>query len=483
MHTTRSLRPVLSAVLIAAAALAIPVSSVSASQVSSSQVSASQPDTTIDADLRYANALSRAFESAAEQVETSVVHITTQAQIQRYRQDLFGRRFRVGDPELRPNGLGSGVVIDADAGLVLTNHHVVKDGDVLVVRLDDGREIEATLVGSDESTDLAVLRIDADGLVAAPFGDSDNLRVGEWVLALGSPFGFDSTVTAGIVSAKGRALSRDPMESAYQEFIQTDAAINPGNSGGPLINLAGEVVGINSAIISATRQSAGLGFAIPSAIAERVVESIIDYGRVRRGYLGVEMIDLAPEERLDFGLAPGVGVSVGFVQPGTPAAESGLQEGDIVLSIDGREVEGGLNRLRNLISLTEPGSVMTIEVLRGRERRTIRATVADISVIRAAQLDGEIIEELGIIVREMTRDGSRRLGYRRHIPGVFVLEVQPGTPAAAAGIESGDILTEIDGEGVDDTEALHRYLSLALDEATVELVRGRMRGTVEVELD
>ncbi len=485
-ETRRSIGSLARAVVLTglfAGLVAAPSAAVAGSTDAAVAHAATQPGSEIEADLRYANALSNAFEHAAEQVETSVVHITTKALIQRYRQDFFGRRFSVGDPELRPNGLGSGVVIDADEGLVVTNHHVIKDGDLLVVRLDDGREIEAQLVGSDESTDLAVLRIKADGLVAAPFGDSDALRVGEWVLALGSPFGLDSTVTAGIVSAKGRSISQNPMESGYQEFIQTDAAINPGNSGGPLINLAGEVVGINSAIISATRQSAGLGFAIPSAIAERVVESIVDYGRVRRGYLGVEMIDLSPEERLRFGLEPGVGVSVGFVQPGTPAAESGLQEGDIVLSIDGREVVGGLNRLRNLISLTEPGSVMSIEILRGGRTRPIRATVADYSTVRAAQLDGEVINELGVIVREMTRETSERLGYRRHIPGVYVLEVQPGTPAADAGIESGDILTEVDGERVGDTDGLRRNVERALQAATVELVRGRMRGTVEVELD
>ena len=437
----------------------------------------------IEADLRFANALSRAFENAATKVEAAVVHITTKEEIQRYRQDFFGRRFRVGSPELRQNGLGSGVVIDADKGLVLTNHHVIKDGDLLVVRLDDGREVEADLVGSDESTDLAVLRISAGGLTDAPFGDSDNLRIGEWVLALGSPFGFDSTVTAGIVSAKGRSLSRDPSQPSYQEFIQTDAAINPGNSGGPLINLAGEVVGINSAIISTTKQSAGLGFAIPSAIAERVVESIVDYGRVRRGYLGVEMLDLSPEERLRFGLAPGVGIAIGFVQAGTPAENAGLLEGDIVLKIDGREVDGGLNRLRNLISLTEPGSVMEIEVLRGDRRRTVRATVADFTNVRAAQLKGELVNNLGVIVRVTTREISRELGYRSHIPGLLVLDVQSGTPAADAGIEVGDILTEVDGDRVDDTASLRLGLERSLEVLTIELVRGRMRGTVEVDLD
>jgi len=436
----------------------------------------------IQNDLRAANALSRAFEHAAEQVEAAVVHITTEAEIQRYRQDRFGRRFRVGAPELQQNGLGSGVVIDASKGLVLTNHHVVKDGDRLVVRLADGREIVASLVGTDESTDLAVLRIDADGLVDATLGDSDALRVGEWVLALGSPFGFESTVTAGIISAKGRSLIRDPSVASYQEFIQTDAAINPGNSGGPLINLAGEIIGINTAIISSARQSAGIGFAIPAAIAERVVASIVDHGRVRRGYLGVEMRDLTPEERREKGLAPDVGVAVKFVQPGTPAEHAGLEPGDAVLKIDGREVVGGLNRLRNLISLTEPGSEMEIELLRRSRTMVVRATVADSTEIRAAQLNGETIYELGIIIRKNTKQISRELGYSKHVQGVLVLDVQSGTPAAEAGLEVGDILTEIDGFKIEQPAELRRRLSKDKGITTLKLVRGRMRGSVEVEL-
>ncbi len=444
---------------------------------------AAQPSASVQDDLRAATALSRAFEHAAEQVESAVVHITTEAEIQRYRQDLFGRRFRVGPPELRQNGLGSGVIIDAEEGLVLTNHHVVANGDRLVVRLYDGREIEAELIGSDEPTDLALLRIETDDLHAAPFGDSDGLRVGEWVLALGSPFGFESTVTAGIVSAKGRSLDRDPNEPSYQEFIQTDASINPGNSGGPLLNLAGEVVGINSAIISATRQSAGLGFAIPSAIAERVVSSIQAYGRVRRGYLGVEMLDLTPEQRRAFGLRPDVGVSIGRVRDNTPARDAALEKGDIVLRINGREVVGGLNRLRNLISLTPPGEEIEIEVLRNERPLLVRARVADITEIRAAQLDGVPVNELGVIVRAMNRDTSQRMGYRQHVPGLLVLDVQPGTPAADAGIEIGDILTEVDGFRVDEPDELVRGLETSLENTIIELVRGRMRGTVEVDLD
>lgn len=440
-------------------------------------------EASIEADLYAANALSRAFEHAAEKVGPAVVHITSEAEIQRYRRDRLGRRYRVGTPELRENGLGSGVVIDASEGYVLTNHHVIAQGDRLVVRLHDDREIEAELIGSDEATDLAVLKIDADGLVAAPYADSDGLRIGEWVLALGSPFGFESSVTAGIVSAKGRSLSRDDNEPSYQEFIQTDAAINPGNSGGPLINLSGQIVGINSAIISTSRQSAGLGFAIPSAIAERVVDSIIANGRVRRGYLGVMMIDLSPEKRMENGLDPDVGVGIEFVQTGTPAERAGLEAGDIILRIDGREVIGGINRLRNLISLTPPGEEIEIDVLRSQRPVQVNAVIADSTEIRAELLSGEFLPELGAIVRVMTRPLSREMGYRRHVPGLVVLEVQSGTAASEAGLEVGDILTGVGGQRIQGPEALVEALRRGgSDPVVIQLVRGTMRGTVEVQV-
>lgn len=429
-------------------------------------------------DLRYARSLSRAFERAADRLEESVVHITTASEIQRYRRDIFGRRYRVGAPQMRQTGLGSGVIIDAE-GLVVTNHHVAAQGERLVVRLHDGREVEAELVGSDEDTDLAVLRVEADGLVAAPFGDSDRLGVGEWVLAMGSPFGFDYTVTSGIVSAKGRSLKRNPREVSYEEFIQTDAAINPGNSGGPLINLEGEVVGINTAIISRTQQSAGLGFAIPSVVAQRVVESIVETGHVRRGYLGVYMADLTPERRRELGLSPEEGVEVTGVEEESPAERAGLRAGDILLKVNGRDVIGGLNRVRNLISLSRPGSEIAVQLLRDGERLVKRAGVTD----RAAMFGYALIESLGVSVQPMTREMSRELGYRRHIPGVLVMEVASGGAGADAGIEVGDILTEVDGRQIEGVDDLRVRLSRSLGVTTIELVRGRMRGYVEVELE
>lgn len=456
------------AALAALAALALGVSGASAQRG------------TDDEDLRAARTLSRAFERAADTIEKSVVHITTASEIQRVQQDIFGRRLRVGPPVMRQTGLGSGVIISRE-GLVLTNHHVIANGDRLVVRVYDGRELDATLVGSDEATDLAVLRIDAPDLIPASFGDSDNLRVGEWVLAIGSPFGFDYSVTAGIVSAKGRRLTGEASDR-YQEFIQTDASINPGNSGGPLINLDGEVVGINTAIISATRQSAGLGFAIPSALARRVVESIVETGRVERGYLGVNMADLTPDQRRTLGLAPDQGVLIERVVEDSPASRAGIEAGDIVLAINGREVTGGMNRLRNLIALSPPGSEISIRVLRDGVTLDRSARVADLASAQAQALGGETVEALGVIVRATTPPISRELGYTRHVPGVQVLGVMPGTPAATAGLEPRDILTTVGGRRVETVEALRQALGRVRGTAPVELVRGRMRGSIEVEL-
>ncbi len=429
-------------------------------------------------DLEYANALSRAFEHAADTIEDSVVHITTAAQIQRVRRDFFGRQYRVGRPQLQPTGLGSGVIID-EKGLIVTNRHVVANADKLIVRLHDGREIEASLVGADEETDLAVIRIDAPDLHAATFGDSDALRVGEWVLAMGSPFGFDYSVTSGIVSAKERSLSRDPTEASYQEFIQTDAPINPGNSGGPLINLKGEIVGINAAIISRAQQSAGLGFAIPSVVVRRVVDSLVQTGRVERGYLGVYMAELSPEQRRTLGLRPDEGIEVTGIEKDGPADRAGLKEGDILLRINGREVVGGMNRVRNLISLSKPGETIALQILRDGKRIVKKAVLSS----RSALLGYAEIESLGLTVQPMTREISRRLGYRRHIPGLLVMQITPGGPADDAGIEVGDILTAVDGRRFATVDEMRDLLSSSLGVTTIEIVRGRMRGTVEVELE
>ncbi|MEM0983897.1 MAG: trypsin-like peptidase domain-containing protein [Planctomycetota bacterium] len=433
------------------------------------------------ADLDFARRLSSAFKNAAKRVEQAVVHITTEQTRQRVLgRDRFGRRV-VSEPEEVQTGLGSGVIIDAAEGIIVTNNHVVEDGDRLVVRLYDGREVVAEQIGADNLADLAVLRIDAEDLVEAPFGDSDRLDVGEWVLALGSPFGFSNTVTAGIVSAKGRTQVGSPSDnSIYQEFIQTDASINPGNSGGPLIDLEGRIVGINTAIASRGGGSNGIGFAIPAAVVEGVVDLIRRYGRVERGYLGVSFAELAAEESRSLGLQPGIGIRIARVLDDTPAEMAGLRDGDVLLAVNDRPIEGlgedVINRARNIISLVAPGEPVKLDVLRDKnEVVTLSAELADAATgfmrSLADRWNGTPLYELGVVVIEMTPEISKELRYLRPIEGELILYVQPESPAARAGLRREDILLERD-------ERIRRGQVLQ----QLEILRGTERGSIEIPM-
>jgi serine protease Do len=427
------------------------------------------------ADIAAARSLSRAFQHVAKAAEPSVVHITSLQQV-------YTRRsmFEAPRRELAPGGLGSGVIVSAD-GYVLTNNHVVADAEQLRVRLSDGRELECTVVGADPATDLAVLKVDQLGLPALTFADSDTVEVGEWVVAIGSPFGFDSSVTAGIVSAKGRsgvvgARSRDGL---YEEFIQTDAAINPGNSGGPLLNLDGQVVGINSAIITRTGGSIGLGFAIPSNMARAVMENIIDSGRPQRGYLGAGGVDL--DQAMAASLAPDVtaGALINSVMPGSPADEAGLRTGDIVTSFGGKPVDS-FNRLRNAIAFTPPGQEVPVEVVRNGKRRTLTAQVVDREEFLAAAFKEETIGELGITVTNAVRIGSRA-GAEPDSEGVQVSSMSRSGPAFREGVRPGDLIIAADQTIVKNIAELKERLKAADWAKGVELEierAGLGRGTV-----
>ena len=436
----------------------------------------SEPDT----DAAFARRLSSAFGTAASRVERSGVHITTQATVEGVRRGPFGLFASPGESSVVPAGLGSGVIIDAGEGLIVTNNHVIAEGDRFVVRLYDGREFAAEPVGSDPATDIAVLRIDADNIAAASFGDSDALNVGEWVLAIGSPFGFSSSVTAGIVSAKGRSQVGGPGErSGYQEFIQTDASINPGNSGGPLIDLEGNVVGINTAIASRDGGSNGIGFAIPSVVVEGVVELIRDDGRVERGWLGVSLATLDPRRVRELGIGPNRGVRVAGVIDRTPASEAGLREGDVLLGINGREISGlggdAISRTRNLISLTPPGEPVELEIARDGQRRVLEAELIDATtgLLRSVANDvgGRALHDLGVVVVDMTPELSRRLRYLRPIEGELVVYVANGSAAGQAGLRREDILLERRAVARDG----QRFVRL-------EVLRGSDRGSVDVPL-
>ena len=283
------------------------------------------------------------------------------------------RRFfdqRVPEGGLQQQGMGTGVIVSED-GYVLTNNHVVRGADEVEVILSTNRKLKAKIVGTDKATDVAVLKVTAKGLAAARLGSSENMEVGDWVLAIGSPFGLDQTVTAGIVSAKGRA---NVGITDYEDFIQTDAAINPGNSGGPLVNLKGEVIGINTAIASRSGGSTGVGFAIPSDMVRRVMDSILDTGRVDRGWLGVGIQDLDEDLARSFGLKSMRGALVSGVLPAGPAAKAGLKSGDVLLKVAGQEVRDA-NHLRHMVAGIEPKKKVRLEVWREKQSIEVEVTI------------------------------------------------------------------------------------------------------------
>ncbi|MBO6512555.1 MAG: trypsin-like peptidase domain-containing protein [Phycisphaerales bacterium] len=431
----------------------------------------SSPDEQQKHAMSMAMDLSMAFEYASETIESSVVHIITESQNRR------GFRQRTG--------LGSGVIAD-ERGYILTNAHVVEAGSIISVRLSDGREMEAELIGTFPETDVAVLRIDAEGLVPAEFGDSEALRVGEWVLAVGSPFGFQQSVTAGIVSAKGRgSMSMSPGEEQpgfqrFQEFIQTDAAINPGNSGGPLVDLHGRVIGINTAILSRSGGNNGLGFAIPIDIAGAVMNRIIENGRVDRGWFGVAMEDLAPVEAYTLGIDGGVVLS--RVSEDGPAESAGLQAGDIVVALGGRATENRV-RMGNAIMLARPGEPVEVEYYRDGIKRTARARLQDRDKQRVMAFGGAFIEEIGASIIPDEKRWERRGRVIDRIEGFSVFEVQPSSPAELAGLERGDFVYEVDGRSFEDADQLNGFLSTANYDRGVRLkvIRGSARGYIDLK--
>ena len=343
----------------------------------------------------------------------------------------------------------------------------------------------AELIGTFAETDVAVIKIDADGLVPAEFGDSEGLRVGQWVLAVGSPFGFQQSVTAGIVSAKGRgSVNMSPGEEGnapqrFQEFIQTDAAINPGNSGGPLVDLNGRVIGINTAILSRSGGNNGLGFAIPIDIAGAVMSRIIENGRVDRGWLGVEMAELEPTDAYDLKIDGGVVLN--RVIPGGPADQAGLMKDDVVVSLGGRATEN-LVRMGNAIMLARPGVPTEVEYLRNGKKMHGKATLQDRDEQRAIAYGGAYIESLGFSVVPDERVVTSRGRVVDRIAGFQVLEVSPNSSADQAGLESRDFLYEIDGRSFEDAGQLKTFFTDVdyQDGVRLKLIRGNMRGYIDL---
>ena len=394
-----------------------------------------------------------AMADAAEQAVDSVVNISS-TRVVRFRQTplspffsdpFFQRFFGFQDipRERREKSLGSGVIVSAE-GVILTNNHVVENASEILVTLTDGREFEAQIVGTDPKSDVAVIRLKekAANLRPTPIGDSGKLRLGEVVLAIGNPFGLAHTVTMGIVSAKGRA---DVGIAAYEDFIQTDAAINPGNSGGALINLSGELVGINTAIASRTGGYQGIGFAIPSNMAKAVMDSLLTHGKVVRGWLGVSIQDVSKEIAKALKLPGPTGVLISDVAGGGPAEKAGLERGDVILEINGEKIDS-VGKLRNVVATGGSGTIINVKILREDKERAIRVMLGELPGSEARSEEIEKGEGLlgGIRVSPVSPAAKERFNLPQNLNyGVVVADVQEGSAAASAGMMPGDVILEV----------------------------------------
>jgi len=439
-----------------------------------------------------AKALEGAFVEAAERAGPAVVHIRAEkagrvsmAPVD-MRDMLLGRRRLYRQQPVQ--GVGSGVIVSPD-GVILTNHHVAGDADRIIVTLADGREFSAKRVGTDAKTEVCVLRIDGGGHPYAELADSDKVKVGQWALAIGNPFRLNRSVTLGIISALGRRQGIVDVEGAYQDFIQTDAAINPGNSGGPLVNISGEVMGINTAIYSHTGGYMGVGFAIPSNLAKVVMKRILKHGRVVRSWLGVGIQDVDADLAKALGLAKPEGVLITEVRPGSPASKKSFRRGDVILTLDGRKVEGA-GDLRNRVAHSPVGSEVKIGYLRDGKKRTVkvrlekhiaeREDVPEAPVKPPERADAPEAPEpsgkIGVTLRRLTPDLARGLALKG-ATGLLVVSVRPGSPAQAAGLRISDVVIEAGGGKVDSLADFQSARRVFDEGKPLLLLVGRHEGT------
>jgi Do/DeqQ family serine protease len=381
-----------------------------------------------------------------EAVSPAVVNISVTSSLARGdtpRDELLRRFFDFEEPpgstERQVEGAGSGVIVDAENGYIVTNHHVIANADKVTVTLLENRSFAARVVGTDEGSDLAVLEIDAEGLKSIPFGDSSTLRVGDYVIAIGNPFGFSHSVTAGIVSALGRSGLNS---QAFEDFIQTDASINPGNSGGALVNLRGELVGINSAIISRTGGNVGIGFAIPMNMARAIIDQLIATGAVRRGLLGVQIRDVTPEVAATLGLPGNSGALVAEVNPNSAAERAGIRIEDVIVSINGKRLRDS-GSLKNAIGLLPPGAEVMVGLIRDGRELTLKAVLGElqqtprVTAVTPEEPQRPTLDTVfagAEVVDNSAPDG---------VPGLLVVRVDPDSPASERGLAPGDVITKV----------------------------------------
>ena len=393
--------------------------------------------------------------------------------------DEFFRRFEA-PRERKERSLGSGVIVDAK-GLIVTNNHVVNKADDVKVLLSDKREFKAKLIGTDPKTDLAVLKIEAENLHTIPWSDSDKLEVGEFVLAVGNPFGLNQTVTMGIVSAVGRASMGI---AEYEDFIQTDAAINPGNSGGALVNARGELVGINTAIFSQSGGNMGIGFAVPSNMARSILDQLVEHGKVVRGWLGVSIQEVSPELANQFGLSETKGVLVSDVLDDSPAKKAGLERGDVILEFDGKPADSP-TQLRNLVAQTPVGKKVSVKFVREKKSKSVDLTIVE-QPKALAQAGGDegggstapsgLLSDLE--VHELNGELAARYNLSSSERGLVIVKVKSGSVAEEAGLKEGDLLLEVNRQVVSNVKTYERAASrISKDQPVLLLIKrqGRTR--------
>lgn len=410
---------------------------------------------------------SRAFSEIVNAVSPAVVNISSTKVVKR-QPSPFDEFFDFLYPfphgrgkKWKEQSLGSGVIVSSD-GYIVTNNHVIEQADEIKVILMDKKSFKAKVVGSDPKTDIAIIKIDAKGLPMLPWGDSDKLQVGEFVLAIGNPFGLSHTVTMGIISAVGRA---DVGITDYENFIQTDAAINPGNSGGPLVNIKGELIGINTAIFSKTGGYQGIGFAVPTNMVRIVMDQLIKQGKVTRGWLGITIQELTPDIAQKFGLKQSEGALVSDVAKDSPAHRAGIMRGDIILELSGKKVRD-VAALRNMVAQSRIGSQVEIKVLRRNKEITVRATIMELpadlgDVVPSSSQNMDMSDNAlsGITVMELNAAIAKQLGIDRDEKGVVIVKVEHGSSAEAAGLRKGDVVQEIDRQRINSLNDFNKMAS------------------------
>ncbi len=431
-----------------------------------------------NSDIQLLARTAKAFASVVKKAEPAVVHVAVEKSVKGggnipgnpfdffndpFFERFFGPQFRHPrmDPRKKPRqfkqrAAGSGFIISPD-GYILTNNHVVEKADKITVRLNDKREFTARVIGTDPQSDVALIKIDGNNLPVLPLGDSDKIEVGEWVIAIGSPFELNQTVTVGVVSAKGR--NRMGIND-YENFIQTDAAINPGNSGGPLLNIYGQAIGINTAIFSRSGGYMGIGFAIPINMAKTIEQQLRKYGKVTRGWLGVVIQDLDEDLAKSFGLDRAQGALVSEVSDNSPAAKAGLRQGDVLVAYNGTPLTNVAD-LRNKVAMTAPGTRVTLELIRDGHKKKVEVTIgeqpSDFSTrVRTGSAESPLAA-MGLTLQDLTPELADQFGYKVN-QGVLVAGVAPDSPAERVGMQAGQLIEEVNKQRVRNLRELKKVL-------------------------